>query len=204
MGPKDVVLAPWRLAGTAHRALDDLHTIAQHARRDPDPVEEARERIDVLIDELRRLLVRVDAVIVGAAELTTAAGTVDGRVERLIAVAQPLLALVEQLDRTGRDIVLGGDDLHRTTIAVEHRAGEIVTGGQDLTAVAQRLDQAVRQILGAVPEALHGLAAVEEMEGAVETLADTVEPLQDTAAGVGRLTQRLSRDGGRGRLPSTP
>ena len=74
-GPKDVAFVPWRLAGAAQRALDDPHAIAKHARREPDPVEEARERIDVLVDELRRLVVRVDAVLVEAAKLTTAAST---------------------------------------------------------------------------------------------------------------------------------
>jgi hypothetical protein len=34
---------------------------------------------------------------------------------------------------------------------------------------------------------------MEELEGAVETVADTVEPLQGAVERVGRATKRLSR-----------
>ena len=40
---------------------------------------------------------------------------------------------------------------------------------------------------------LEGLDTVAELEGAVETVADTVEPLQGAAERVGRATQRLGR-----------
>lgn len=183
MGIRDFVLAPWRLAGVAGRALDDLHAIADHARREPDPVEEARERIDVLVEELRRAGARIDD---------------------LIATASPLPPLVAELEGVAREIVTGGDELHATTRDVDRRAGEIVTGGQDLVATCERLEAEVRQLTAALPQILAGLGAVEEMEEAVETVAETVEPLQGTAASVGRLTERLSREGGRGRLPRTP
>ena len=167
---RDLVLVPWHAASLAARALDDLHSIAEQARRDPDPVDEARERVDVLVEELRR------------------AGA---RIEELTATAGPLPALVTRLQATGERIVTGGDDLHATTRDVDRRAGEIVTGGQDLVAVCERLEAQMRVLTAALPR----------VEDAVETVADTVEPLQGTAASVGRLGQRLSREGGRGRLP---
>ena len=46
MGPFDVVLAPWRAVRVVARAAEDLNAVAERARRDPDPVEEARERLD--------------------------------------------------------------------------------------------------------------------------------------------------------------
>jgi hypothetical protein len=49
--------------------------------------------------------------------------------------------------------------------------------------------------LAALPRMLEGLDVVEQLEDAVETVAETVEPLAGAAEGVGRLTRRLSRKG---------
>jgi hypothetical protein len=38
------------------RAADDLNAVAERARRDPDPVDEARARLDALFTELETLI----------------------------------------------------------------------------------------------------------------------------------------------------
>jgi DNA repair ATPase RecN len=141
------------------RALDDLHTVAERARRDPDPVEEIRDRLDALIAEAAGLLVSLQRVHLVAAEIVTG----------------------------GRDLVETGD-------RVERRGAEIVTGGQDLTAVAESLDETLRVFRAALPRLLRGLDTAEQLEEAVETVAETVQPLQGAAERVGRVTRRLSSD----------
>src|ERR687893_44308 len=56
MGPLDAVMTPWRAAQAVIRAADDLHTLAERARRDPDPLDEARERLDRLGSQLESLI----------------------------------------------------------------------------------------------------------------------------------------------------
>jgi hypothetical protein len=70
---------------------------------------------------------------------------------------------------------------------------QLIAGGERLTAVTEQLEAHMRVFRGAMPRVLDGLDTVEELEGAVETVAETVEPLQGTAERVGRLTQRFSR-----------
>ena len=140
-----------------------MNAIAERARREPDPVEEVRERLDVLIASIATL-------VAGARELNSTGRRVD--------------AVAEQ-------IVVGGRDLVETGDAVEQRGAEIVTGGQDLTAVAESLDETLRVFRSALPRLLEGLDTAEQLEQAVETVADTVEPLQGAAERVGKVTRRL-------------
>ena len=44
----------------------------------------------------------------------------------------------------------------------------------------------------ALPRLMQALGTVEDLEEAVETVADTVEPLQGITNGVGRVRRRLS------------
>jgi DNA repair ATPase RecN len=124
MGPLDVVLAPVRAAQIAIRAAEDVHDLAERARRDPDPVEEVRERLDAL------------------------------------------LAVATELTATAETIVTGGHDLRLTGERLDAHTKELIDGGSELTEVAN------------------------ELEDSVETVADTVEPLQGLARGVGRLSRR--------------
>ena len=71
IGPFDVVLAPWRGVRVLARAVEDLNAVAERARRDPDPVEEARERLDSLFAELETLIVTARAVEASALALGT-------------------------------------------------------------------------------------------------------------------------------------
>jgi DNA repair ATPase RecN len=138
VGPLDVVRAPLRAAQSAVRAVDDLHDIAERARRDPDPVEEVRQRLD--------------ALLVVAASLTTTAET----------------------------IVTGGRDLRLTGESLDAHTEELIGGGRELTEVAKDLAETLAFVRAQLPR----------LEDSVETVADTVEPLQGLARGVGRLSRR--------------
>lgn len=168
----DLLLAPVRVPARAVRALDDLTVLADRARREPDPVEEVRIRLDALLAELTALNVVAREIVLGGRDLTDAA---------------------RQVDATGRAIHDGGKDLELVARGVESRGAEIRDGGADLTAVGTRLETDMRALLSALPRILDAVDTVEELEGAVETVADTIEPLAGTAERVGRVTQRLSR-----------
>ena len=140
----DILLLPVRGAQLAGRALDDLNALAERARREPDPVEEIRERIDLLLVELAALIV------------------------------------------VAREIVEGGDDLHQTTKVLDGHVAELDGHAAELVAAA-------RIFTGVLPRLLEGLDTVEGLEEAVETVAETVEPLQGAAERVGRVTSRLTR-----------
>jgi DNA repair ATPase RecN len=127
MDPFAVVRAPVGAVRAVIRAAEDLHDLAERARREPDPVEEIRERLDAL------------------------------------------LAVTSALHATAETIVTGGDDLRRTGEKLDVHVLELISGGRELTEVTK------------------------DVEDSMETVADTVEPLQGVARGVGRVQQRLSR-----------
>ena len=181
MGPLDIVLAPWRAARVIGRAADDLNSVAERARRDPDPVDEARKRIDALFDELETLVGAIRTVNTSA--LALAAG------------GQDLLLATRELNATAQTIEAGGRDLRNTGEVLDGHTHELIAGGQDLTAVAKDLAASMRVVRAAVPSLIDGLDSVEQLEESVETVAETVEPLQNVAKGVGRVTDRLSRRG---------
>ena len=181
VGPTDIVLAPWRAARLVIRAADDLNSVAERARRDPDPVDEARERLDALFKELETLI--------------SAVRTVDASAVALGAGGEDLLESTRELNSTARRIETGGRDLRHTGDVLDTHTQELIAGGQELTDVAKDLAHSLRIFRAALPRLLDGLDTVEELEASVETVAETVEPLQDVAKGVGRVTDRLSRRG---------
>lgn len=179
MGPLDAAMAPWRAVRGVIRAADDLHTLAERARRDPDPLDEARERLD-------RLTARLESLIGVGRSLDGNAASIDTGATALVAVARELLG-------TSRTIVTGGEDLRRTGETLDAHTQELIAGGGDLTGVAQELAASLRVFRAALPRVLAGLHSVEELEDSVGTVAETVEPLQGLTQGVGRVSQRLSR-----------
>jgi methyl-accepting chemotaxis protein len=179
MGPFEVVLGPWRAVRVLARAADDLNAVAERARRDPDPVEEARERLDALFTELETLIAAVRRV--------------DASAVALGAGGEDLLVATRSLNSTARAIETGGRDLRRTGEVLDEHTQELIAGGQDLTAVAKELADSLRVVRAALPRLLEGLDSVEQLEESVETVAETVEPLQGVAKGVGRVSDRLSR-----------
>ncbi len=181
-----ILLAPVRVPLRIGQALDDLATLAERAQRDPDPVEEVRERIDALLAELAMLNAQ-------AAELIVVAPHIVGVGREIIDGGAELTEVARSLRATAREIVLGGEDLTATARVLEGDTRELIDGGERLTEVSEQLETHMRIFRAALPRLLKGLDTVEELEHAVETVADTVEPLQGAAARVGRVTQRLSR-----------
>jgi methyl-accepting chemotaxis protein len=181
-----LLLAPVRVPLRVAQALDDLATLAERARRDPDPVEEVRERVDTLIAEIRTLNVL-------ALDLGSTAVDVVGTGRQIVDGGAELTAEARGVRAVAREIVDGGQELTAEARALRGVSREIVDGGQELTAVGEALEVHLRTFRAALPRLLEGLDTVEELEEAVETVADTVEPLQGAAERVGRVTQRFSR-----------
>jgi hypothetical protein len=181
-----ILLAPVRVPLRVGQALDDLATLAERARRDPDPVEEARDRIDALLAEIGTLngLVR-ELLPVAVAVVGVGREIVDGGAE--------LTEETRRVRATAREIVLGGEELTATGRVLDADTRELIDGGARLTEVSELLESHMRTFRGALPRLLEGLDTVEELEEAVEVVADTVEPLQGAAERVGRVTQRFSR-----------
>jgi ABC-type transporter Mla subunit MlaD len=187
-----VVLAPVRIPQRIAQALDDLATLAERARRDPDPVEEARQRVDALIDELGTAVFEIRRLIAGGADLTETAKSVNVTLAQTLAAGQSLEETARSVDATGRTLVDGGAELTDTAKVLHVDTRELIDGGHDLTKVSEDLERHMRTFRAALPRLLEGLDTVEELEDAVETVAETVEPLQQTAERVGRVTRRLS------------
>lgn len=177
-----IVLAPVRVPLRIAQALDDLADIAERARRSPDPVEEVRVRIDLLLAEISALNVVAREIRDGGRELTEVAKAV-------VVVASALHDTAVALDTTGRTIVVGGQDLTAVATQLDVDTRELIDGGRDLTATSKRIEQDLRVFRAALPKIL-------ELEDAVETVAETIEPLQGAAERVGRVTNRLSRSRG--------
>lgn len=186
MDATSILLAPVRAPLRIGQALDDLATLAERARRDPDPVEAVRDRIDALLAEIGTLNALVaDLLPVAIALNATGREIVEGGAE--------LTEEARRLNVVGREIRDGGEDLTLEARGVRGVSREIRDGGERLTEVSQALELHLRTFHAALPRLLDGLDTVEELEDAVETVADTVEPLQGAAERVGRVTQRFSR-----------
>jgi hypothetical protein len=188
-----IVLAPVRVPVRIARALDDLATLADRARREPDPVEEVRGRIDLLLAEIDRLNRTAEQLVVGGADLTDTAKALHATVLILNDVATRLHRTGWAIEGTGREIVSGGQELNLTGRALDGSTRELIDGGDRLRQVTEQLESDARVFRAALPRLLDGLETVEELESAVETVAETIEPLQGTAERVGRVTKRLSR-----------
>ena len=179
VGPVEIALAPWRAVRVLARAAEDLNAVAERARRDPDPVDEARRRLDALFTQLEALLAAIR--------------TVDARAQELGAGGEDLVVVTRELNSTARKIETGGRDLRQTGDLLDDHTQELIAGGQDLTNVAKDLADSLRVLRTALPRLLEGLDSVEQLEESVDTVAETVEPLQGVAKGVGRVSDRLSR-----------
>jgi hypothetical protein len=137
---------------------------------------------------------RLDALIAGLGALIVVAERLQMTAAEIVVGGESLVETGRAVDRTGREIVSGGHDLDQTGRAVDRTGREIVAGGQDLIEVAASLDETLRVFRAALPRLLQGIDTAEQLEEAVETVAETVEPLQGAAKRVGRVTRRLSSD----------
>lgn len=71
------IRVPVRAVRTLDAALDDLAALAERARREPDPVEEVRVRLDALLMELTALNLVAREIVEGGRDLTDTAKQVD-------------------------------------------------------------------------------------------------------------------------------
>ena len=110
--------------------------------------------------------------------LTGAIRTVDASAVALAAGGEDLLEATRELNSTARTIEAGGRDLRHTGESLDAHTQELIAGGQELTDVAKDLAHSLRIL-----------------RSEVGTVAETVEPLQGVARGVGRVTDRLSSRG---------
>lgn len=118
-------------------------------------------------------------------------------VEELHRDLHVLLAELAELIAVGTTLATGGDDLRRTAVSLDRHTVELIDGGAELTdtakvltAIAAELNVALQTFRAALPRLLDGLDTVDQLETAVETVAETVEPLQGVAQKVGRFTDR--------------
>ena len=188
-----LLLAPVRVPRALVKLAEDVGAIVEHTRRDPDPVEEVRDRVDLVLAELAMVAGMAKEVVDGGAQLTQVARGMHATMYDLLEVARALVPLTATLEATAMRIHLGGEDLNATGQTLDGHTVELIDGGARLTSVSEQLEPDLRVFRAALPRLLQGLDTVEQLEGVVETVADTVEPLQGTAERVGRLTQRLSR-----------
>ena len=188
-----LVLAPIRVPMRLARALDDLAVLAERARREPDPVEQVRTRVDTLLVELARLVEIGEAIVQGGSDLTVETRGANRLMHELIGGARDLQRTGVALDGTGRQLHGGGQDLLEETRALDAEGRELIDGGDRLRQVSEQLEQHLRVCRAALPRVMDGLDTVESIEGKIETVAETVEPLQGAAERVGRVSRRLSR-----------
>src|SRR3954447_12192937 len=114
MDLSSLLLAPVRVPLRLARAFDDLTVIADRARRDPDPVEEVRARIDLLLAELAAVISVGRQIVEGGAELTDTAKAATVRMVELVATANGVIRTGSAVDVTGRQLHTGGEDLKAT------------------------------------------------------------------------------------------
>ena len=114
-------------------------------------------------------------------------------IEELAAELKRLRLVAQSLDGTAQQIVVGGADLTEATRTQERRTRELIDGGAELTEVSKRLEDDLEVFIAVLPRILRALDTVDRLEEEVETVAETIEPLQGAAERVGRVTKRLSR-----------
>jgi methyl-accepting chemotaxis protein len=193
MGLSSIILAPVRVPIRLARALDDLTAVADRARREPDLVTQALARVDLLLAEIAGLTRVALDIRDGGRELTETAKQLDADVRLLMEVALALTRTAGELDGTGRRVVEGAGQLDQTGVTLDGHTLDLIEGGSELTETAERMEADLRVLRDAMPRILQALHTVDQLEEAVETVAETIEPLQGTAERVGRMTKRLSR-----------
>lgn len=86
----DIVLAPWHTVRVLARAAEDLNAVAERARREPDPVDEVRARLNALSTQ-------VETLEAGGRDLRRTAEVLDDHTQELIAGGEDLTAAAKDL-----------------------------------------------------------------------------------------------------------
>jgi hypothetical protein len=163
-------LVPMLPLNVVVQALDDLHAIAEAARRLPDIEAMLTQQFEVLNRQADRIIELGEGII--------------GQGERIDERAGAILDLGERVDARAEAIVTLGDRINA-------RAGELL-------AHSDRLDERAGEVMEEslrVREAAHEVAVRgAEVAAALPTLqqlASTAEPLQGAIERFGRLVDRL-------------
>ena len=192
-GVRRALRAPVDLTRRAIQVLDDIAALADRARRDPDPVEEALERIDAALVEMRTGIAVLAELLAQTRELTHSTRALERLGGEMAPRADAVTAVRERLEASARQVLQAEQALVERSRDILEQSDALLADGRRLTTVSERIDTSLGAFRAALPRLLEGLDTVEELEDAVETVADTVEPLQGAAERVGRATQRLSR-----------
>jgi prefoldin subunit 5 len=135
----------------------------------------------------------VEELVSELRQVRAVAERLDRTLPEALAAITVLTRVAENVDVTGQQIVSGGKDLADVTRTQAERTRELIDGGEDLTEVGKQLEADLQVFRAFLPKLLEALDTVERLEGEVETVAETIEPLQGAAERVGRVTRRLSR-----------
>lgn len=190
-----MLLAPARIPRRVGRAFDDLSTIAARAREYPYLLGEALRRVDALLVEAEELTATGAQMLGTGRELAVMTQQVHTTMLAVHEIAGGLGRIGSGLEDRSRELLLSGATLTERSNSLEAQLRELTKGTLRLNDATAQLDADVRSLLSAMPKLIEGVDTVEQLEGAVETVAETMEPLQDTAERVGRVTKRLSRRG---------
>jgi hypothetical protein len=145
------------------RALDDLHALAEAARRLPDI-----ER--TLIDRFERLEQRADAIEDQLGDALDLGAKIDRRGADIVALGRRIDARADEILEVGRGLHERGAELLAEGEIIAERAREVAVTGSELVAAFPTLERTAQ--IG-------------------ETLAQAVEPLQGAAERLGRVVDRL-------------
>lgn len=160
-----------------------------------------------LTETAKELDVTAKAVLAGAASLEGTALQLDATATEITAGGRDLTDTAKSLDGHAAELIAGGQELTETARSLDGHSTVLIDGGLDLTETAKHLDgnagqindigisleASLQRVTKVLPQLLAALATVEELEEPLESVADTIKPLQKTAEKVGRVTERLSR-----------
>src|SRR4051794_5510162 len=158
--------APVDLTRRALRLLDDVAALADRARRDPDPLEEALGRIDAALVEMRAGIAVLVELLAQTRELTHTTRSLERLAGEMTPRADAVTAVGERLEASAREVLQAEQALVECSRRVEARTGELLADGRRLTAISERIDTSLGAFATALPRLLAGLDTVEQLEGA--------------------------------------
>lgn len=132
------------------RALEDLHSLAEGARRQPRAAQEITAVLQAVMAE------------VAAVTAATAA-----------------TAVTDEVAAQAREIVSGGAELNQIGRVLDAHAAQIADGGQDLVAVARSLDETLTVFRQLLPRGLSSLDTVEDLEEPAESRRRRWSPFRE-------------------------
>jgi uncharacterized phage infection (PIP) family protein YhgE len=154
MRARDAIQAPWKAAQLVLRAADDLHTLGERARQDPDPVDEVRERLDQLGAQLAGLISVAQGldntartIVTGGNDLRRTGEALDAHTQQIITGGQDLTAVGEELASSMRVLTAALPEVLDGLSSVEELEDSVGTVA-DTVQPLQGLTQGVGRVSG--------------------------------------------------------